>query len=175
MASELASSTNGTALRRFLPADDALPWPVTSVEVVTLDLIDAALLHRDPSAERSRLVTRGFVAGSLKQWFTVGDHGPLIEVLCAQTIASRFRSTADAALSEADGWSELHAGGARFVERFTEHEHGPLWIATLVEDRQTHALSYRCENDIVRAVFATHVDAHAAIDAASRLVDSRRR
>ena len=181
MTKESASSTNGLALRRLHPADDALPWPVTSVEVVNLDLLDAALLHRDSPAERGRLVTRGFIAGSLKQWFTVDDSQPTVEVLCAQTIAYRFRSPADATLSEADGWSELHAGGARFVERFVErfgerfgeHEPRPLRIATLIEESHTHALSYQRENDIVRAVFATHINADAAIDAASRLLASR--
>ena len=174
MTRESGSSTNGLALHRLFPADDALPWPVTSIEVVNLDLLDAALLHRDPPAERSRLVTRGFIAGSLKQWFTVDDDQPTVEVLCAQTIAYRFRSPADATLSEADGWSELHAGGARFVERFAEHELHPQRIATLIEESQTHALSYQREHDTVRAVFATHIHAEAAIDAASRLLASRR-
>ena len=174
MTRESASSANGVALRRLLPADDTLPWPVTSVEVVNLDLLEAALLHRDSPAERSRLVTRGFIAGSLKQWFIVGDHRTAVEVLCAQAISYRFRSPADATLSEADGWSELHAGGARFVERFVEHEPRPHRIATLIEGSQTHALSYQREHDIVRAVFATHINAEAAIDAASRLLPSRR-
>ena len=87
---------------------------LSSMERQTLSLLldDAALLHRDPRAERSRLQTRSFVTAVAARWWDGRDP----ELLCAQMILYRFASAIDATLSAADGWIEMAAGGAVIEE-----------------------------------------------------------
>jgi hypothetical protein len=84
---------------------------VEDVEVFDALLDELALLHRDPQAERSRLVTRRFVTACVARWWDTDDS----ELLRAQIILYRFVDRHQAALSAADGWSELSAGGADFI------------------------------------------------------------
>ncbi len=80
----------------------------TEVETSALDLPDAALLHRDPQAERSRLSTRGFRVGALRCWWKLDDPQDLV----ARVVLYRLGDPSAAVLGVADSWSELHAGNA---------------------------------------------------------------
>ncbi len=98
------------------------------VQVVDLLLDEAALLHRDPRAERSRLLTRRFVAAAVSRWWDGNDP----ELLCAQIILCRFAGPHDATLSAADGWVEFAAGGALIDEA------GEVRLAVLREPSTDH-------------------------------------
>ena len=97
-------------LRALLSLDHGGIWLLSSAEVEVFDVLldDASLLHRDPPAERSRLLTRRFVAAAVARWWDQHDR----ELLCAQIVLHRFVGPHDATLAAADGWIELAAGGA---------------------------------------------------------------
>ena len=155
-------------MQTLLPPDDALGWSASSVDVLLLDVHDAALLHRDPPAERSRLVTRRFVAAAAKQWFVNDPQRAGSEVLCAQMIVTRFASGADAALAEADGWSELHAGGAAFEN--VDHSGQLRRVAVILEDRLAHAVGYSRTDDVTFAAAVSHEDPAIATAAVAVLL-----
>jgi hypothetical protein len=77
-------------------------------EVFDAGIDDLALLHRDPRAERTRLVTRQLLAAAVARWWDGEDR----ELLRAQIILARFGDRQQAQLAAADGWAELAAGGA---------------------------------------------------------------
>ena len=138
----------------------------SSVDAMSLDLHDAALLHRDPPAERSRLATRRFVAAAAKQWFTVDGSGD--EILCAQIMITRFASAVDASLAQADSWSELHAGNAVFHKvAVQDHEYR---VAVVSDAGVTHTLAYGTVDDVAVAAFSSHGGADGCIAATARLL-----
>lgn len=85
------------------------------VETSDVDLADAALLHRDPSAERSRLATRGFRVGVVRSWWTGQEFGDLV----ARITLFRMADGLSASLAVADCWSDLHAANVRIVRMRT--------------------------------------------------------
>ena len=172
MERESLARATSRPLRQRLPHDGVLPWAVSSVVTFALDVLEAALLHRDPPAERSRLVTRRFVAGWAKQWFEKGDVNDAGELLCAQIIVCRFGSPTDALFSEADGWNELHAGGAEFLVHHREND--PLRLAIVREDGRTHALSFRSDGDVTISSCASHIEPDLATRATLLLLAAAR-
>jgi hypothetical protein len=109
------------------PVDDALA--LFDEEAFDAGLDDLALLHRDPRAERSRLITRRLLAAAVARWWDPSDP----EFLRAQIILSRFGDRHQAQLAAADGWTELAAGGASVDEILG------VRIATVSEERAAEA------------------------------------
>lgn len=137
-----------------------------SSETSVLDLDEAALLHRDPPAERSRLRTRRFTNGVARWWFAADS-----QQLCAQITLMRFGDAAQASLAESDSWSELLAGGAAFREVTAGHLSlpRPIRIASITDpdSGHWHALAYSAESDVVVGVAVLDVDQRVAIDRAA--------
>ena len=127
----------------------------TEIETCGLDLPDAALLHRDPQAERSRLTTRSFRVGALRTWWTVGDPQELV----ARVVLYGMGDPTAAAHGVADSWSELHAGNAHTV-RMDSTTVALVSELDAVGTRIWTALAFGCVDEIVVAVVgcASHAD-----------------
>lgn len=140
----------------------------TEIETSGLDLPDAALLHRDPHAERSRLATRGFRVGALRSWWTLEDP----QALLARVVLYGMGDRTAAALGIADSWSELHAGDARMVRTDS------TTVALVSEDdavgtRIWTALAFGSVDEIVVAVVGCASHADEATQTCGTLVESQ--
>ena len=118
------------------------------VETSDLDVSDAALLHRDPQAERSRLVTRGFRSGAVRSWWTNDE----LQELVARVVLFRMADETSASLAVADSWSELHAADARF-EQTPSGRVGLVSEARIDDETVWTAMSFAYYGDITAAMF----------------------
>ena len=143
--------------------------PVTTEsQTSTLDLPDAALLHRDPQAERSRLNTRGFRVGAHRSWWTLDEPQELV----ARVVLYRMGDTTAAALGVADSWSEVHAGNARI------HRSGAMTVALVSEDDAEGttvwtALAFGRVDEVVVAVVGCSTNADDATRSCGALFDAQ--
>ncbi len=143
--------------------------PVTAgIETSALDIADAALLHRDPQAERSRLNTRGFRVGALRTWWTPDEPQELL----ARVVLYRMGDPTAAALGVADSWSEVHAGNARTDRSDTRT------VALLSEDdlegtTAWSALAFGRVDDVVVAVVGSSIRAEDATRVCHALFDAQ--
>ena len=143
--------------------------PVTTeIDTSTLDLSDAALLHRDPQAERSRLITRGFRVGAVRAWWTQDEPHELV----ARVVLYRMGDLTAAALSVADSWSELRAGNARIVRI------GATSVALVSEDggegtTDWTALAFGRNDDVVVAVVGCGANVDDATRSCGALFDAQ--
>ncbi len=138
------------------------------IETSDLELPDAALLHRDPQAERSRLTTRGFRVGALRTWWMLDEPQELL----ARVALYRMGDPMAAGLGVADSWSELHAGNARIARSDAtivalvseDHVEGtPVWTA----------LAFGCVAEIVVAVIGCAANADDATRSCVALFDAQ--
>ena len=143
--------------------------PVTTeIETSSLDLPDAALLHRDPQAERSRLTTRGFRVGAVRAWWTLDEPHELV----ARVVLYRMGDPTAAALGVADSWSELHAGNARIVGTRA------MSVALVSEDGGEGttvwtALAFGRADDVVVAIVGCAANADDATRSCGDLFDAQ--
>jgi hypothetical protein len=150
-------------LLSYLVSDDTFHGHDLDVVAETLGIEDAALLHRDPPAELSRLRTRGFVVGALKEWLL-----PTGE-LCARVVLYRFIADVEARLAAADVRSELGAGAATIIA------HDNLQMAVVHEDEITHVISVQSSNDTVILVSVSGPDVDPLLSNAKFLALSQLR
>lgn len=161
-------STGALPSLRALLVDFSFEAVTTEIETSALDLPDAALLHRDPQAERSRLITRGFRVGAARFWWTVDEPQELV----ARVVLYRMGDPTAAALGVADSWSELHAGDAHMLRR------DATTVALVGEDdgeeaKVWTALAFGRVNDVVVAVVGCAKDADDATRSCSDLFDAQ--
>lgn len=140
----------------------------TETQTSVLDLPDAALLHRDPQAEQSRLNTRGFRVGALRSWWTLDEPQELV----ARIVLHRMGDPTAAALGVADSWSEVHAGNARI------HRRDATTVALVSEDDAEGttfwtALAFGRVDEIVVTAVGCASNADDATRSCSALVDAQ--
>ena len=148
----------------FSPGTDEV-----EVETLDLDLSDAALLHRDPPAERSRLVTRGFRAGAVRSWWTGESHGELV----ARVTLFRVADAPSASLAVADCWSDLAAGKAR-ISRTAAVAVGIVSEVDEDGSRRWTAMSFLGDDDLVVAVFGRSKAEDEALLVCTSLLQTQR-
>ncbi len=161
---------------RSLLADFVLPAAASMVDIDVetgdLDLSDAALLHRDAPAERSRLVTRGFRAGAVRSWWTRDEAGELV----ARTTLFRMADSQSASLAVADCWSDLLAAKVSVLRMST------CSVAVVSElgdsgARMWTAMSFLSVGDVVASIFGCAVATESGDDAVGlcvTLLDAQR-
>ncbi len=136
--------------------DDA--FGMAGREIFDAELDDLALLHRDPRAERSRLVTRHHLASAVARWWDRDDP----QILRAQIILSLFRDMHDAKLAMADGWSELLAGGASF-ESLDGHRIAVIRESRIGEADVVHAATVATTASVAVTITTSSIDGGEAL------------